>query len=80
MVLKEHKYMQEDIVIVIGASAGGLPMLSEIFNEIPEDFPAAILIVVHIASTSLGLLPKINRSRPAIAPLFRSAPKYIEKK
>ena len=39
-------------VIVIGASAGGQSALGELVAQLPADFPAAILIVHHMAATS----------------------------
>ncbi|WP_196785438.1 chemotaxis protein CheB [Massilia aquatica] len=39
-------------VIVIGASAGGLAALGALVAQLPADFPAAILIVYHMAATS----------------------------
>ncbi|MCB2408685.1 chemotaxis protein CheB [Hymenobacter lucidus] len=41
-------------VIVIGASAGGMPALSQLVAQIPADLPAAILIVQHFAADSSG--------------------------
>ena len=34
--------------VVIGTSAGGVTALSKLFKDIPEDFPGAILIVIHV--------------------------------
>lgn len=39
-------------VIVIGASAGGQTALGALVAQLPADFPAAILIVHHMAATS----------------------------
>jgi two-component system chemotaxis response regulator CheB len=36
-------------VVAIGASTGGPPVLQEILAALPADFPAAVLIVQHIA-------------------------------
>jgi two-component system chemotaxis response regulator CheB len=46
-------------IIVIGASAGGLQALQDLLRELPPNLPAAILIVVHTAPSSSGLLPEI---------------------
>jgi two-component system chemotaxis response regulator CheB len=35
-------------VVAIGASTGGPPVLSTILSGLPEDFPAAVLVVQHI--------------------------------
>ena len=50
-------------IIVIGASAGGVQTLQELVRGLPADFPAAIFIVVHVSSSSPGLLPQILTSR-----------------
>jgi len=36
-------------IVVIGASTGGPPVLHEILTSLPEDFPAPLAIVQHIA-------------------------------
>jgi two-component system chemotaxis response regulator CheB len=49
---------QRDLV-VIGASAGGVGALQGLVRALPGDFPAAILIVMHLSPHSAGLLPEI---------------------
>ncbi len=34
--------------VVIGTSTGGGAALTQVFKDLPEDFPAAILIVIHV--------------------------------
>jgi two-component system chemotaxis response regulator CheB len=49
-------------VIVIGASTGGPVALRELLNEIPDNFPAAILIVQHIPTNFTKVLAtQLNR-------------------
>lgn len=48
----------ETRLVVIGASAGGQNVLKRLLRRLPADFPAAILIVVHIGSHP-SILPKI---------------------
>jgi two-component system chemotaxis response regulator CheB len=48
-------------IVVIGASAGGLEPLREIVSSFPPAFPAAVLVVVHIAPESTSMLPAILR-------------------
>jgi two-component system chemotaxis response regulator CheB len=45
-------------IVVIGGSAGALSALKIILASLPEDFPAAILIVTHIGANK-SLLPEI---------------------
>lgn len=44
---------------VIGASAGGVEALRGLVEALPEDFPAAILIVLHLAPSGTSVLPQI---------------------
>lgn len=48
-------------LIVIGASTGGLAALRKIFSRLPADFPAPILVVMHIGSME-SVLPAILSS------------------
>lgn len=43
-------------VVVVGASAGGIPALEAICAELPSDFAAPILIVMHVAPPGNELL------------------------
>ena len=43
-------------VVVVGASAGGIPALEAICAELPSDFSAPMLIVVHVAPQGNELL------------------------
>ena len=55
---------QRDIV-VIGASAGGIQALTTLVAGLPRDFPASVLIVVHIPPYAISRLPEIlSRSGP----------------
>jgi two-component system chemotaxis response regulator CheB len=46
-------------IIVIGGSAGALGPLVQIAAALPEDFPAAVFVVIHTPADSPGLLPII---------------------
>lgn len=51
------------LIVGIGASTGGPPVLQQILAALPRDFPAAILIVQHISPGFLpGLVEWLNRS------------------
>jgi two-component system chemotaxis response regulator CheB len=43
-------------IVVIGGSAGALPVLEQIVPQLPEGLPAAVFVVVHMAPTGLGNL------------------------
>jgi len=50
-------------LVGIGASTGGPPILRTILSSLPKDFPAAILIVQHIAHGFLpGLVEWLNQT------------------
>jgi two-component system chemotaxis response regulator CheB len=46
-------------VVVIGGSHGALEVLRTTLGELPHDFPAAILIVIHSGPSSPGYLASI---------------------
>src|SRR3954452_7231757 len=46
-------------LIVVGASAGGVEALTALVRALPADFPAAVAIVLHVASSGTSLLPAI---------------------
>ena len=46
-------------LVVIGASAGGVEALGELVRELPADFPAAVLAVVHFPPHATSMLPLI---------------------
>lgn len=46
-------------LVVIGGSAGAILPLEQILSELPENLPAAILIVVHLSSHERSELPRV---------------------
>jgi two-component system chemotaxis response regulator CheB len=52
-------------IVVIGASAGGVEALRETVGSFPADFPAPILVVLHVPAYQPSALPEIlSRSGP----------------
>jgi len=46
-------------IVVIGASAGGVGSLQRVVEHIPAEFPAAILIALHLPDGIRSMLPEI---------------------
>jgi two-component system chemotaxis response regulator CheB len=52
-------------VVAIGASAGGFQALSELAKGLPGDFPAALLVTIHLHPEASRVLPDlIDRAGP----------------
>lgn len=61
-------------IIVIGASAGGIEALQQLFRAFPADLDAAILIVLHTSRHGGSFLPQIMQ-RASKLPAFYPADK-----
>lgn len=48
-------------IIAIGASAGGLSVISDILRRLPDDFPIPILVVQHRSVDSVNLAKLLTR-------------------
>jgi two-component system chemotaxis response regulator CheB len=62
---------EEQRIVVVGASAGGVDALTQLARNLPYDFPAPVCMVLHIPADSPSLLPHIlNRdsSLPVVSP------------
>jgi two-component system, chemotaxis family, protein-glutamate methylesterase/glutaminase len=46
-------------VIGVGASAGGVEALATLMEAMPDDLPAAVLVVLHVAPSGTSVLPDI---------------------
>jgi two-component system, chemotaxis family, protein-glutamate methylesterase/glutaminase len=51
--------MDESSLIVIGASAGGVEALPALLGKLPEGFPGAICVVLHLSPHSPSYIPAI---------------------
>jgi two-component system chemotaxis response regulator CheB len=59
-------------LVVVGASAGGLPALQTILGDLPAELPIAILVVVHSSPDSPGhLVDVLNRRSLYVASYAR---------
>ena len=52
-------------LIVIGASAGAVPVLLDLAAHLPADFPAAVLVVLHVGAHR-SVLPDLLAGRGAL--------------
>lgn len=46
-------------LFVIGASAGGIEAIRELLSQLPAEFPAPILVVIHVPTDSAGQLDSV---------------------
>ena len=46
-------------VVVIGASAGGVEAALNVLAGLPADFPASVLVAIHVPANSRSVLPQI---------------------
>jgi two-component system, chemotaxis family, protein-glutamate methylesterase/glutaminase len=53
-------------VVVLACSTGGLDALSVLLGRLPPEFPAAVLVVRHMAPNAPGMLPEILNGRTAL--------------
>jgi two-component system chemotaxis response regulator CheB len=51
-------------IVVIGTSAGGVPALQKLVSYLPADFPAAVLVVLHIGAHASRLPSILARHGP----------------
>ncbi|HEU0078388.1 MAG TPA: chemotaxis protein CheB [Longimicrobiaceae bacterium] len=53
-------------IVVVGASAGGVEALSELFSRLPGDVPASFFVVLHVPDRGTSMLPSILSRRGAL--------------
>jgi two-component system chemotaxis response regulator CheB len=54
------------LIVAIGASTGGPPALATILSELPDDLPAAVMVVQHMAE---GFVEGLGRWLDGVCPL-----------
>lgn len=54
---------ENNFIVVVGTSAGGMKALITLVEQLPKDFPAPLLIVQHISADAMGdaLLNSLNK-------------------
>lgn len=58
--------MATEKIVVVGASAGGVEALGALVRALPADFPAPVVIVLHIPGQHPSLLPRILARKAAL--------------
>jgi two-component system chemotaxis response regulator CheB len=65
---RKRVHMAGHDIIVIGASAGGVKVLSQLARGLPPGLPASIFITTHISAGSASILPELlSRAGPLLA-------------
>jgi two-component system chemotaxis response regulator CheB len=54
-------------LVVIAASAGGIPAIRQVLQALPPSFPAAVVLLLHRAPSSTSVLPRILARGSGIA-------------
>jgi len=64
-------------IIGVGASAGGVDVLIKLVASLPEDFPHAICIVLHVPSTSPSMLGRILSRQTSLTVVTPEGPERL---
>ena len=64
-------------VVVVGASAGGVEALSVLMSGLPESFPAAVFVVLHLAGGCSMLATILSRSGPLFATAAEDGERFV---
>src|SRR3954466_4595136 len=60
------------LLVVVGASAGGVAALQELLGALPRDFAAAVCVVMHLAPNQPSFLDRIL-ARSSALPVHAAA-------
>ncbi len=71
--------MSHPDLIVVGASAGGVEALQKLVAGLPPEFPAAMLVVLHLPSSHLSALPAILSRSGALSAVHPTSGQPIER-
>jgi two-component system chemotaxis response regulator CheB len=65
-------------IIVVGASVGGLDALRTILGALPQDFPAAVFIVLHTSPEAPGVLADILDRASVLPAAFATDGEHVQ--
>jgi two-component system chemotaxis response regulator CheB len=60
---KKTRNNEDARLVVVGTSAGGLQALSKLIGQLPADFPAPVLVIMHISADASGNVLKETLNR-----------------
>src|SRR3954466_15470851 len=66
-------------ILAIGTSAGGVQALMSLVREMPSEFPAAILVTIHVPREPQSTLPEILRRNGPLPASFASDGEALKK-
>jgi len=74
----ERDYMGDYDLVAIGASAGGVEALRKLVRSFPRDFPAAVLVVLHLPPWHTSNLPELLGHESLLPAAFPSFDERID--
>jgi two-component system, chemotaxis family, protein-glutamate methylesterase/glutaminase len=63
---KATEHEPADRIVALGASAGGLSAAARVLGELPADFPAAVVVVLHLMAQHPSFLAEILDRRTSL--------------
>jgi two-component system, chemotaxis family, protein-glutamate methylesterase/glutaminase len=78
MHISPKNLMKPADIVVVGGSAGALGILQCIVRDLPDDFPAAVFVVLHVSPDAPSHLAEIvNRAGPLAAAFAKNEEKIV---